>query len=133
MQAAAIKGKSKQKPLEAKNPRLKFPQCLPQSGLGIDGAHQAAALQCRHQPLADLVDEAAAGPLERCADQKAVSADLLHRLGHFFGHLVRRADQIELAVEANDVNPQAYLTNTLTRKTLTSVSTRSSAGAVRVG
>jgi Na+/H+-dicarboxylate symporter len=53
---------------QSQSPCSEFPQCLAQSGLGIGVAYQATALQRRHQPLADLVDEAAAGPLERRAD-----------------------------------------------------------------
>ena len=46
-----------------------------------------------------LIDKTPADALKRRADQKPVAADLLHRLPHAVGHFIRRADQIESAVE----------------------------------
>src|SRR6266446_1471908 len=79
--------------------RLELPEGLPQCRPRILGPHQPAALQRRHQPLADLVDVAAADPLERRADQEAVAADLLDRLAHPLGDRIRGPDQVEAVVK----------------------------------
>ena len=45
------------------------------------------------------VDQAAADPLKRSADQRAVAADLFHRVAHAAGHLHWRANQVNAAIE----------------------------------
>ncbi len=81
-------------------PTSELAQHLAQRAAGIGLACQPAALQGRHQPFADFVDNAAADALERRADQEPVAADCLDRCRHAISDLVRRADQVEPAIEA---------------------------------
>jgi hypothetical protein len=53
-------------------------------------------LQGRDQTLGHLHNEPAIGPLKRCADQEAVAADGIHRIGHSVGYGGGRGDEIDL-------------------------------------
>src|SRR6266849_1512615 len=79
--------------------RSKLAQRFAQRRARVRLAYQAAPLQGRHQPFADLVDEAAAGALERGADQEPVAADLLQRARHLVADVIGRTDQVEIAIK----------------------------------
>src|SRR3984893_4676244 len=70
-----------------------------QGGPRIGVAHEAASLQRRHQPLTDLIDEAAGDALERGADQETVAADRLDCFCHELGNVVWAADQVQPTVK----------------------------------
>src|SRR5476651_2598539 len=71
--------------------RLKLAQGLPERGLGVFGANQAASLQGRHEAFADLVDILAAELPLPGADQETIAADLRHDLSKIVRDLLRRA------------------------------------------
>jgi hypothetical protein len=71
-------------------------QYLAQGRSGISGPHKAPTLQGRHEALGDFGDEAAAGALERGADEEPVAADGLRDIAHAFGNRCGRADELDI-------------------------------------